>query len=150
MQALFKGRALDPQNGELFTRIVDFSDKASPEEDSHDAVKEILKDELPKLYDGKDLSQFVRDAAASAKGDASTNLSLRIAIARAMAKTKTGSTSDAASLIVDQGLDGQGVSVDTAKAALACLNEFGDEASAAKTKWIAAIKEHFPLIKDIE
>ena len=150
MQALFKGRALDPQNGELFTRIVDFSDKASPEEDSHDAVKEILKDELPKLYDGKDLSQFVRDAAASAKGDASTNLSLRIAIARAIAKTKTGSTSDAASLIVDQGLDGQGVSVDTAKAALACLNEFGDEASAAKTKWIAAIKERFPLIKDIE
>ena len=150
MQALFKGRALEPQNGELFTRIVDFSDKASPEEDSHDAVKEILKDELPKLYDGKDLSQFVRDAAASAKGDASTNLSLRIAIARAIAKTKTGSTSDAASLIVDQGLDGQGVSVDTAKAALACLNEFGDEASAAKTKWIAAIKERFPLIKDIE
>ena len=150
MQALFKGRALEPQNGELFTRIVDFSDKASPEDDSHDAVKEILKDELPKLYDGKDLSQFVRDAAASAKGDASTNLSLRIAIARAIAKTKTGSTSDAASLIVDQGLDGQGVSVDTAKAALACLNEFGDEASAAKTKWIAAIKERFPLIKDIE
>ena len=150
MQALFKGRALDPQNGELFTRIVDFSDKASPEDDSHDAVKEILKDELPKLYDGKALSQFVRDAAASAKGDASTNLSLRIAIARAIAKTKTGSTSDAASLIVDQGLDGQGVSVDTAKAALACLDEFGDEASAAKTKWIAAIKERFPLIKDIE
>ena len=150
MQALFKGRALDPQNGELFTRIVDFSDKASPEDDSHDAVKEILKDELPKLYDGKALSQFVRDAAASAKGDASTNLSLRIAIARAIAKTKTGSTSDAASLIVDQGLDGQGVSVDTAKAALACLSEFGDEASAAKTKWIAAIKERFPLIKDIE
>ena len=150
MQALFKGRALDPQNGELFTRIVDFSDKASPEDDSHDAVKEILKDELPKLYDGKALSQFVRDAAASAKGDASINLSLRIAIARAIAKTKTGSTSDAASLIVDQGLDGQGVSVDTAKAALACLDEFGDEASAAKTKWIAAIKERFPLIKDIE
>ena len=150
MQALFKGRALDPQNGELFTRIVDFSDKASPEDDSHDAVKEILKDELPKLYDGKALSQFVRDAAASAKGDASTNLSLRIAIARAIAKTKTGSTSDAASLIVDQGLDGQGVSVDTAKAALACLSEFGDEASAAKTKWIAATKERFPLIKDIE
>ena len=150
MQALFRGRALDPQNGELFTRIVDFSDKASPEDDSHDAVKEILKDELPKLYDGKALSQFVRDAAASAKGDASTNLSLRIAIARAIAKTKTGSTSDAASLIVDQGLDGQGVSVDTAKAALACLDEFGDEASAAKTKWIAAIKERFPLIKDIE
>ena len=150
MQALFRGRALDPQNGELFTRIVDFSDKASPEDDSHDAVKEILKDELPKLYDGKALSQFVRDAAASAKGDASTNLSLRIAIARAIAKTKTGSTSDAASLIIDQGLDGQGVSVDTAKAALACLDEFGDEASAAKTKWIAAIKERFPLIKDIE
>ena len=150
MQALFKGRALDPKNGELFTRIVDFADKASPEDDSHDAVKEIIKGELPNLYDGKELSQFVQDAAASAKSDASTNLALRIAIAKAIVKTKNGSTSDAANLIADQGIDGRGVSVETAKAALACLKEFGDEASAAKTKWIAAVKERFPLIKDFE
>lgn len=150
MQALFKGRALDPKNGDLFTRIVDFADKAIPEDDSHDAVKEIIKGELPKLYDGKALSQFVQDAAASAKSDASTHLTLRIAIAKALVKTKTGSTSDAANLIVDQGIDGRGVSVETAKAALACLKEFGDDASAAKTKWIASVKDRFPLIKGCE
>lgn len=150
MQALFKGRALDPKNGELFTRIVDFADQARPEDDSHDAVKEIIKGELPKLYDGKELSQFVQDTAASAKSDALTNLTLRIAIAKAIVKTNCGSTSDATNLIVDQGIDGRGVSVETAKAALACLKEFGDEASAAKTNWIAAVKDRFPLIKDFE
>ena len=150
MQALFKGRALDPQNGELFTRIVDFADKTSPEDDCHDAVKELLERELPKLYDGKTLSQFVQDAAASAKSDASTNLALRIAIARATVKTNTGSVGDAASLIVDQGIDGRGVEVETVRAALDCLKEFGDEASASKTKWIAATKERFPLITNFE
>jgi len=150
MQALFKGRAIDAQSGELFVRIADFAENAAPEADSHEAAKEVLNSELPRLLNGKDVCSFVQDAAASAKSDPLTDLSLRVAIASAMVKTKAGSSSDAASLIVDQGLDGRGVSVKTVKAALDCLTEFGDEASAAKTKWIEAVKARFPLIKDFD
>lgn len=150
MQALFKAKAINAESGELFTRIVDFAGKADPVKDCHQAVKEVLKSEISKLLDGKTLTAFVADAAAQARTDPLTYLSLRIAIAEAMVHTKAGSIGDASSLIVDHGLDGRAVTVEVVRSALSLLTTFGSEASQARSEWVDGVKERFPLLEDFE
>lgn len=145
LQALFKARALEPENSEVFTRTVGFVQKATSAEGAHAAVKDVLSGETATLLGGKSVSDFVLKAAGKAKKNPLTCLSMRIAVAEALVSTKAGSVADASSLIVDGGMDGRGVSVDCCREALKCLTGFGDRASKVKEKWAGLVRERFPF-----
>jgi ribonuclease PH len=94
------------------------------------------------------LVDFVLSAFEQTKRDPLTSLATRIEVAKALVKTKTASVSDAASLIVDAGLNGRGVTVSSCREALKTLKSFGDEAGNATAKWISIVTERFPLLRD--
>ena len=89
------------------------------------------------------------EAIAEARKNKLTTLPLCIAIAEAAAKTKAVSIEDASNLILENGLDGRGVDVDSCRSALVVLKRFDGE-SGAKTaqKWVEAVKSRFPLASD--
>jgi len=88
----------------------------------------------------------VSEAASRAKSDALTDLPKRIAVAKGLIATNVGTVKEASSLIIDGGLEGRKVSVDTCRDALRCLTFLGSDAEDAKTEWVAKVKEKFPLM----
>lgn len=148
MQALFKARSLpsDSENGEIFSRIVDFATKADSLGGDNAAVKEVIRSEIAALLNGATLSEFVSKAAGKVKtGHAS--LPFRVAVAKAQVQTKTASVSEAATFFVNGGLGGRGVNVSTCHDALAALQGFGKEADQAVTEWTEKVNVRFPLMK---
>jgi len=145
LKALVKSKALDAGNDELFTRIVDFAQKGSPSEDSHPIVKELMRSETAALLDGKNLLKFVKDARDDMVADVLTPLPKRVAVAQALVSTGAGNVVDAAALIIDGGLEGRGVSVESCRKAQKCLKEFGGEAGDFLRKWSEQIEQRFPL-----
>mmetsp|Transcript_20010 Transcript_20010/g.29024 ORF Transcript_20010/g.29024 Transcript_20010/m.29024 type:complete len:901 (+) Transcript_20010:308-3010(+) len=146
LQALFKAKAIDKESNELFTRIVDFVQKVESEKEANPIIKEVLASETTTLLEGKSLSDFVSEAASRAKSDALTDLPKRIAVAKGLIATNVGTVKEASSLIIDGGLEGRKVSVDTCRDALRCLTFLGSDAEDAKTEWVAKVKEKFPLM----
>lgn len=150
VKALSKARALQPNNSELFSRIVDFALKADTLGGDNAAVREVIKETTSTILGGSTVAKFVSLAADRAKKDPLTHLSSRVAVAKALVLTKTASASEAASVIVDGGLFGRGVTVTTCVDALAALTDFGDEAGDARTKWISQLSEKFPLAAEFQ
>lgn len=148
LQALFKARALDAQSSALFARIVDFASKADGLGTDQAAVREVILDELPVLLNTLSVDDFVSAAVEQVKQDPLASLASRIDIAKVLVKTKSASVKDAASLIVDGGLYGREVSIESCRDALVALKGFGDDATYAKGKWVIAVSERFPLLKD--
>ena len=145
---MFKARAIDAQSSALFSRIVDFATKVDGFGMDQAAVREVIMDDFPVLIANMSVDEFVSAAVERVKQDTLTSLSSRIDVATVLVKTQNGSVKDAASLIVDGGLNGRGVTIESCRAALECLKGFGDEASDAKEKWVVAVSERFPLLKD--
>ena len=144
---MFKGRALDPTSSELLTRIVDFGLKSAQftTADYPAVVKEVIDSELPTLLNNhKSVADFVGAAATETE----SNLPYRIATARALVLVKKASADDVAKYLIDAGLGGRGVSVESCREALDALKGFG--AHNAVKDWNAAVKERFPLVKDFE
>ena len=149
LQALFKARALDPESGDLITRIVDFALKIDTSLKTNvAAVQLVVSKELPKLLDGKSVDDFVKAARDKVLNDPLTTLPTRVAVAKALVSTKTSSVADAASLIVNGGLQGRGVFVESCRAALTALRGLGSEADDATSQWISDVKQRFPLLVD--
>eukprot|EP00566_Odontella_aurita_P002766 CAMPEP_0113530782 /NCGR_PEP_ID=MMETSP0015_2-20120614/3136_1 /TAXON_ID=2838 /ORGANISM="Odontella" /LENGTH=909 /DNA_ID=CAMNT_0000429553 /DNA_START=181 /DNA_END=2910 /DNA_ORIENTATION=+ /assembly_acc=CAM_ASM_000160 len=150
LQALFKARALEPENSEVFKRTVDFVQRPAPDVSSNATVKDVLKQESSNLLGEKSPTQFVMDAAARAKENMLTSLPMRIAVAKALISTKAGSVTEATSLIIDGGIDGRGVSVDSCCEALKCLCSFGEGATKGKEKWLELAKKRFPFAPSLD
>ena len=145
VQALFKARAVDPKSSDLLTRIVDFGIKVEKFKsgDCPAVVKEVIDAELPTLLNNH---KSVADYVAATAADTMTNLPTRVAVANALMLVKKAFAEDAAKLILEGGLDGRGVNVETCRQALAALKSLG--ATDAVGKWTAAVMERFPLLKD--
>jgi hypothetical protein len=108
----------------------------------------VITSELPSLLGDGSLANFVLAAFEQTKRNPLASLATRIEVAKALVKTKTASVSDAASLIVDGGLNGRGVTVTSCRQALKTLKFFGDETGNAIAKWVSIVTERFPLLKD--
>lgn len=143
LQALFKGRSIEKDSSEIFTRVVDFSLKLGSLGDVPKTVKIIIDEEAPKLLGGKSVADFVKAAADRVRLDKLTELPLRTAVAQAMVETKTGSVPEAASLITDGGIDSRNVTVQSCSDALAVLKSFGTDGTQAVESWTNAVRQRF-------
>lgn len=146
LQALLKAHALDSKSSDLLTRIVDFGTKMekSKNEDYPSVVMEVINSELPTLLGNHKLvADYVANAASSVVP--LTSLSNRIAIAEALVSVNKASAVDAAKVIVEGGIGGRGVTVETCQLAAASLKSLNT--SDACAKWEVAVKERFPLLK---
>ena len=150
LQALFKARALDAQSSALFARIVDFASQADGLGTDQEAARAIMSNELPTLLNNMSLADFVSSTVDQVKQNPLASLAARIDVAKVLVETKCSSVQDAASLIIEGGLDGRGVTVESCRQALAALKSFGDGATVAKGKWVVAVSERFPLLKDFD
>ena len=144
LQALYKARAIAPHSSEVFARIVDFSTKLEELRNGSEIVKGVLDSEAAPLLENGSLVDFVKKACKLATESDSNALDYRYEVAKALLSTKAGSASDAASLIVDGGLESKNVSVGTCRKALDVLKSLGPEASDATNKWTTMVQERFP------
>ena len=149
MQALFKGRAIDPNNGKLFSRIVDFGLKLDSIGDVPDAVKQVIDEGAPKLLPNQSVSDFIKATVEQIRSDSTADLSLRSAVAGVFVERKTGSVAEAASLITDGGISSKNVTIATCREAIDTLSSFGLEGAKAKEDWSAAVRRRFPRAKGV-
>jgi N-alpha-acetyltransferase 15/16, NatA auxiliary subunit len=150
LQALFRAHAIDAERSEYISRLVDFATKMSDTGDLPGAVGAIIKEETPRLMENQSVGAFLIAASESIRKEGSTAcLPTRTAVAKALVEAKSGSVSDAATLIVDGGISARGVSVQTCQDALAALKAFGAGAASAAEKWMAQVKERFPLAQGL-
>lgn len=148
LQALFKAKALEPDSSEVFSRIVDFGIKYDSFMGSNEVVNAVFRAEVPALLENKDLVGFVLAAAETISPLSS--LPMRVEVAKALVKISKASVAEAATLIVDGGLSGYGVSVVNCRMALDELTALGPDALNARLKWVSAVNAHFPLLKDFK
>ena len=150
-------KAINPNNHELFSRIVDFSQKLSSrtlDSQGHAASEQVITREFPKLMNDKSLTDFVTSSVEEVKADALSSLPMQIAVARAMLSTNVGSSSDATSLILDCKLNVRCVSVETCREALQFMEflgtkeEGGGENNNNKGRMMQLIMAKFPFAKD--
>jgi len=151
LQALFKAKAIDSSNSDVFYRILDFALKnkvETPDDSTHLVVKDILENETKLLLSGRSIEEFTQEAYTSVKNNPLTGLSMRISVMKALLQTKTGTIADATSLILNGGMDGREVSVTQCRKVLTFLNTYGKDLDEARSIWIDKVKERFPLIKN--
>jgi len=147
LQALFKMNSIDPNSHQLFSRVVDFSQRLeSRSSKCHDASEEIILAEFPKLMDAKSLSEFVQSAIDRVKNDVASDLPTRTAVANAIISTGVGSASDSLSLILDSKLNCRCVNVDSCREALKFIESVGSDSGKGQFK--ALIVTKFPFLKD--
>ena len=150
LQALFRARALvdnaEGMSSEVFMRIVDFCQNVKLNEGTNAAIEQVFTSEKETLLGGssKSLNDFVNEWHAQVKNDALTNLSLRTEVAKAMVSCKAGSASDASNVIVCNGLEIRGATLEGCEEAFSFLKSLdGAEGDAAKFASLA--KELYPL-----
>ena len=147
LQALFKIKSIDSNSPQLFSRVVDFSQRLdSRSSKCHDASEEIISVEFPKLMDGNSLSEFVKSALDRVKNDAESDLPMRTAVAKAVISTGVGSAPGSLSLILDSKLNCRCVNVDSCREALALIESVGGKSG--KGQFEALIVTKFPFLKD--
>jgi hypothetical protein len=146
-------KSIDTNDHQLFSRIVDFSQKhftETPEGGGRVAVatvaKEVIASEFPTLLLDQPLSGFV--AAAAGRIGAGTappsGLPLRIAVAKAVLSTGSdGGSSQASALVLDSGLNVPGVSVETCQEALSLMATLG-----CQERMMELVMAKFPFAKD--
>ncbi len=148
LQALFKMKSIDSNSHELFSRVVDFSQRLeSRSSKCHESSEEIISKEFPTLMDGKPLPDFLKAAVDTVKNNSLSALPMRTAVAKAMVDTGLGAApSSISSLILDSKLECRGVNVDSSQEALKFIESTGDES--CKVQFKALIHTKFPFLKD--
>ena len=139
---------MDSQSSDLLSRIADFGTKVEKfkADDFPAVVKDVIDAELPALLNNHEsVAEYVSTAA---KESVTKGLPSRIAVAKALVLVQKASVTDAAKFLVDGGLGGRGVCVESCRDALDALKTFG--ASDAIREWIGMVKERFPLITSFE
>ena len=150
LQALFRARAIDSDHSEYVSRLVDFSTKMKDVGDLPGPVGAIITEETPRLMENKTVAQYLSAAADKIRQNGpSASLPTRTVVAKALVETKSGSVTDACTLILDGGISAWGVTVESCQAAVRTLQSFGNGASSSNEQWIAKVKERFPLLKDL-
>lgn len=143
LQALFKAKVIDSESSEVFSRIIDFASKMNTFE-TVAAVKQVLTEEAPILWEKKSLSDFILRATDKIKHDPLTDLPLRTEVAKACFQTKTGSVSDACLLITEGGIESRKVSILSCRYALDALKSFGEAADVSVRIWTETVVHRFP------
>ncbi|KAL7569248.1 hypothetical protein ACA910_016801 [Epithemia clementina (nom. ined.)] len=153
LQALYKARAISPDNSEVFSRIVDFCNNYEGLKNGSDLVREVLDNETPPLLNSSTLADYVRDAAVKVRKGINREvdyLDYRCSVAQALVSTKSSTVAEASALILESGAKCRGAQVETCRRALGVLKSFGDEASDATKLWISCVKERFPRLLKLE
>ena len=145
LQALYKARAIDPNNSALFARIVDFEKKRQGFTGLSPVVSKLLNDEAPSLVGNLSLNDYVKSTVARIREIPTTELLLRAEVAKAMDECQVGSASEAADLVTKDGLECKNVSVESCQTALSALETLGDGASKAAAQWKTLVKNKYPL-----
>ena len=141
--------AIDPSDHQLFSRIIDFSQKLSSRTDKgHAASEEVIASEFPELMNGKSLQDFVKMNMESVKADSLSSLPMRIEVAKAALATEVASGSEALSLILDSKLNVEGVTIESCRNALAFVESLGKDGSESKERMMQLIMAKFPFAKD--
>lgn len=144
LQALFKAKAIDPFNGGLFSRLVDFAGRKDKFDVSSDIVKKVLSEDAPNVMDNHPtVADFINAGVNRINNDPLVDLPYRVAVAKALVDTKAKPIGEAAAFVLNGGLDCRQVSVDTCQDALDTLATLEGGADVAQ-KWLAAVKERFP------
>jgi len=146
-------KALEPNSHEFFSRTFHFVSSDTPnknkvKEASSDnksnnstLIEELIQTQTDVLLCNKSLQEFVQSFVNFVKSSSLTDLPLRIAVAEVLFKTNSNKE-DAASLIVDGGLNGRKVTLDNCLHAAKFLEGLGTD---AKERWISDVKLRFPL-----
>jgi len=147
LQSLFKMKSIDSTSHQLFSRVVDFSQRLEVRSSKcHDTSEEIISGEFPKLIEGKTLSEFVKSAIERVKSDAATDLPMRTAVAKAIISSGVGSAPDSLSVILDSKLNCRCVNVDSCREALEFIASAGVDGGKGHFQALVATK--FPFLKD--
>jgi len=149
LQALFKMKSIDSNSPQLFSRVVDFSQRlGSRSSKCHDTSEEIISAEFPKLMGGKTLSEFVKSAKERVKSDAASDLPMRTAVAKAIVSSGVGSAPDSLSLILDSKLNCRSANVESCREALKFIESVGGQSG--KGQFQALVVTKFPFLKDFK
>ena len=136
LKSLFRAKALDNghvMNSNVFKRIVDFCQNVNLPEAANSAVIEVFNNEKKTLLNGASLNEFVTTVWKELHSKPFSDLSLRTEVAKAMITYKVGSETDASNLIVENGLEVHGASLDACANALAFVKSLdGKETDAEK------------------
>ena len=143
LQALHKGRYLDPFNAVLFTRMVDAHKCIGTITSDNETVRYVVEKESKRLFEGMTLNEFIARAESEIRKNPLSDLPYRCAVAQALVQEGIGSVTSAASLITDAGLDCRKCNVDTATHATRVLEAFGSEAEKVLEKWKTLVKSRF-------
>ena len=140
-------KAIDSNDPQLFSRIVDYSQKLSSRNDKQNAAsEEVISNEFPTLMNGESSSEFVKAAVDEVKSNPSSSLPMRVAVAKAMIATKVGSGADASSLVLDSKMEVMRcVTVESCREALAFMESIG---KGEKERLKMAIMIRYPFAKD--
>lgn len=145
-------RSIDPNAHQLFSRVIDFSQKLSSRTiNGNAAAEEVISSEFPTLMNGNSLAEFVQSAVDDVKADSLSSLPRRIAVARALlSMNDVGFTdADASSLVLDSKLNVRGVTIETCLEALQFMESLGKEGGDAKERMMKLIMDKFPFATDI-
>lgn len=138
---------IDPNSYELFSRIVDFSQKLNCSNiKSHSSTEKVIATEFPKLMNNRCLSDFIKAGVNMVESDALSSFPLRLEVSKAMISAQVGSKKDALSLILDSKLAGQGVNMESCQRALQFV-ESVDPDTKEHLKMLVVAK--FPFVKDL-
>jgi hypothetical protein len=153
LQALFKAKSRDDDNGDLFSRTVDFLQRFNTRVRTQyeEPVDEVLQKGVELLLGGKNISlnDFIRWEAMKISDNPSTSLSKRLSVSKSCYEYGIWSATEASSYLVDSRVDGHGTSFDVLCKSLLFLHELGTEASENMTKWKHEIDRRFPMVKDL-
>ncbi|KAL3918249.1 MAG: hypothetical protein SGILL_004327 [Bacillariaceae sp.] len=148
LQALFNMKRLNSESPCYVTRLTDFSLRRGSYKLEEGPAKTVLAEESANLFNGMSATEFVSGVAKEARSDPLASLPLRCAVAEALVTTKLETPASAAKLVVEGGIDGRGVTIDSCRHALATLKGLGAEASSSAEEWTSLVKRKYPMIKN--
>jgi len=150
LQALFKAKAIDPGNYQLFSRIVDFSFRILPKVTNESPAGKVILSEAASLLRELSLREFLSEARANVQNNPLTDLPTRVAVAEALITANIEPVESASQLILDGGMNGRQVTIDSCRDTLTFFVKLGEDALPVKKLWLAQVKERFPLAIQLE
>ena len=140
-------RNIDSGSYELFSRIVDFSQKLNTTNtNSQPLTQSVIATEFPKLMNNQCLADFIKAGVDRVKSDPLSSFPLRLEVSKAMISAQVGSKEDALSLLLDSELAGLGVSLEACQRALHFVESVDPD---TKEKLKILVVSKFPFVRDL-
>lgn len=146
LQALWKAKELDKggENSDILRRVVDFC-KNVVCHSNNEIVKSTFDNEKNALLGGKSLKEFVEDWIKRISADSKTDLALRLEIGKAMIMCDVGCVKEVVNVLVGEGLELRGVTLDVCKEVLNFLTSLGSEAEEKADVFKGAVMSRYCL-----